>query len=110
MTFKEFWQKVIDFLKKIWWVIFVPIGAFIIALLTGKKSSDSEIKKEVKETKKEIKKEEKEIKKEEEKVEKQEQEVQQDIQDCKETIEKQKEEKKEQEAGISEILPGLKKK
>lgn len=110
MTFKEFWVKVKEFFKKIWWVIFVPIGAFIIARFVKKNSSDAEIKQEIKETKKEIKKEEKEIKKEEEHLQKQETEIKQEIKDCKQVLEEQKEEKQKQEAELAEILPGLKKK
>jgi len=104
----EILTKIENFFKKIWWIVFIPIGLFILGIFKGK--SSSEIEKEIKEAKKEIKKEEKEIKKEEEKVEKEEEKVKEEVQDIKETVEEKKEEKKEQDSKISDFLPGLKKK
>lgn len=118
MTAKEFFQKVDEildkigeFFKKIWWVIFIPIGAFILTILGKKvKSQDqSDIKEEVKDLEKEIDQKTEEIEKQTEKVEEAEKQVEKDIKEIEECIDKTTEKKEKEETQISDLLPGLKK-
>ena len=83
---KKFFKKVAEIFKKVWFVVFIPIGMFFISLLFNKKDS-STIKEEVKEAKKEIKEGVKEIQKVEEKVEESEKIVMKKNEDLKQTIE-----------------------
>lgn len=83
---KEFFKKIAEIFKKIWFVVFIPVGMFFVSLLFNKKDS-STIKEEVKEVKKEIKEEVKEIQKVEEKIEETEKTVIEKNEDLKQTIE-----------------------
>ena len=83
---KEFFKKVAEIFKKVWFVVFIPIGMFFISLLFNKKDS-STIKEEVKEAKKEIKEEVKEIQKVEERFEEFEKTVIEKNEGLKQTIE-----------------------
>lgn len=100
----EFFEKIEAAFKKIWWVLLVPIGLFIVKIFTGN-NKQKETKKEVKEIKKEIKAEEKEIKKEKETETKIENEIEKDVEDIQKTVD----EKKKNDQGISQFLPGVKK-
>ena len=83
---KEFFKKIVEICKKIWFVVFIPVGMFFVSLLFNKKDS-SIIKEEVKEVKKEIKEEVKEIQKVEEKVEESERTIIEKNEELKQTIE-----------------------
>ena len=100
---KEFFKKIAEIFKKIWFVIFIPIGMFFISLLFNKKDS-STIKEEVKEVKKEIKEEVKEIQKVEEKVEETEKTVIEKNEDLKQTIESNLDDKESRDKEASKFF------
>ena len=100
---KEFFKKVAEIFKKIWFVVFIPIGMFFISLLFSKKDS-STIKEEVKETKKEIKEEVKEIQKVEEKVEEFEKTIIEKNEDLKQTIESNLDDKESRDKEASKFF------
>ena len=100
---KEFLKKVAEIFKKVWFVIFIPIGMFFISLLFNKKDS-STIKEEVKEAKKEIKEEVKEIQRVEEKVEESEKTVVEKNEDLKQTIESNLDDKESRDKESSKFF------
>lgn len=100
---KEFFNKVADVFKKIWFVVFIPIGMFFISLFFNKKDS-SVIKEEIKEVKKDIKEEIKEVQKTEEKIEEIEKTVIEKNEDLKQTIESNLDDKESRDKEASKFF------
>ena len=100
------WNKVKEFFKKWWGLIFVPIGLFILSLL-GKKSDKSYVEKELKEEKKVVEETIKEIDKTEEKVELVEEVVEEIADNVEHIIEDNLEDKKVRDEKASNFFPGL---
>jgi len=101
----KLWKGIVNFFKKGWTLLILPIGLFIISLFIKKKEG----KKEIKEKEKEIKADKKEIEKKEKEVITKEKEVEKVSEEAKEMIEKQKQSKQKRETELSDILPDLKK-
>lgn len=101
---ESIWTKIVNFFKKGWTLLIIPVILFIIRLFTGK-GKDKELKKEIKEINKEIKEEKKDIQKQTTSVEKKEDIVEQKVQEVKDEVENHQKNKDD----ISEILPGIKK-
>lgn len=100
---KEFFKKVIDIFKKIWFVMFIPIGMFFVSLLFNKKDS-SVIKDEIKETKKDIKKETEELKTVEEIVEETKKAVLENNEELKQVIESNLDDKESRDKNASKFF------
>lgn len=98
-------KKIKEFFRKFWWVIFIPLIAFVISRYS--KRPYSEVIKEIRDTKKDIKEKDKEIevvKKEEEEKKK---EVEKQTEKVEEVIEKNVENKEERDKKASKFFPNL---
>lgn len=100
---KEFFKKISDIFKKIWFVVFIPVGMFFISLLFNKKDS-SVIKDEIKETKKDIKKETEELKTVEEIVEETEKAVLENNEELKQVIKSNIDDKESRDKNASKFF------
>ena len=99
------WNKIKEFFKKFWGLIFIPLGIFIVNLFF--KDNSSEIKKEIKEEKKEIKEDTKQVVKKEEAVEKTEEKVIKINEETKGVIEDNLDDKEARDEKASSFFPGL---
>ena len=100
---KDFFRKIAEIFKKVWFVVFIPIGMFFISLLFNKKDS-SVIKEEIKDTKKEIKEEVKEVQKAKEKVEESEKTVIEKNEELKQTVESNLDDKESRDKECSKLF------
>jgi len=87
--------KIIEFLKRFWWIFLAPIGFFLVSNLT--KRDSSEINKKIKEKKKEIKKTKSKIKDQKVKVEKTKDDLEKSIKKTEDVIKTNLDNKKERD-------------
>lgn len=100
------WNKIKEFCKKWWGLIFVPVGIFILHLFKKDNHKDY-VEKELKEEKEVVEELSKEIVKTEEKVVSVEEAVEEITSDIKHTIENTLEDKKLRDEKAKEFFPGL---
>lgn len=102
-TLKKIFNSTINFFKKGWTLLLIPIGLFIVRLFTF--STKKEIKAQGKVIEKEIKEDKKEIKETTSSIEKHEEEITNTIEEVKEKINTSS----ISDPKLEEILPGIKK-
>lgn len=105
---KSFWEKVCDFFSKAWkWIVTIILVIFGIKLFTKDKSSDKEIRQDVKDLKKDIKQDNKEIESDKKDCDKKEEDLKDKIKDAEDKIEEA--DKKDKNKDIHQFLPDLEK-
>lgn len=99
------WEKIKKIIRDFWWVIFLPLLAFIIARQTRRPVS--EVLKEIKEQKKEIKDTEKKIDKQEDVVKEEEKKLNGTIKDIEDVLDKNLENKEKRDEEAKKFFPDL---
>ena len=100
---KDFFRKIAEIFKKVWFVVFIPIGMFFVSLFFNKQDSYV-IKEEIKHTTQETKEEVKEVQKAKAKDEDTEKTVIEKNEDLKQTIESNLDDKESRDKEASKFF------
>ena len=98
-------NKIKEFFKKFWWLVFIPLLSFLIAI-KSKKPYD-EVKEEIKKSKEKIKEKDKEIKTAEKEEEKAKEEVKKKVEDIEKVLDDNLEKKEKRDEEAKKFFPGV---